>query len=147
MDKRFATLVGFLVFLLACVVISAALQSLTVKIPSKASITVVGLAVYSDVACTQNVTSIDWGTLAPGTATNYQVYIESISTVPIILGLSTDSWNPSSASTYITLAWNYTTGTQIQPGASLPVTLTLTVSSSVTGITSFTFNIDMTGSG
>jgi hypothetical protein len=147
MDKKFATLVGFIVFLLACIAISAALQSFTRKIPSTASITVVGLDVYSDVACTQNMTSIDWGTLAPGAVTNYQVYIKSTSTVPIMLSLSTDSWNPSAASTYITLAWNYTAGTQIQPGASLPVTLTLTVSSSVTGITSFTFNIDMTGSG
>jgi hypothetical protein len=147
MNKKFATLVSLLVFLVVCIAISAALQSLTVKIPSTASITVVGLAVYSDVACTQNVTSIDWGTLAPGAVTNDQVYIKSTSTVTIALGLSTDSWNPSSASTYITLTWNYTAGTQIQPNASLPVTLTLTVSSSVTGITSFTFNIDITGSG
>jgi hypothetical protein len=147
MNKRFATLATFLALLMAFVAISAAMQSFTRKIPSTASITAVGLDVYSDAACTQNVTSINWGTLSPGSATNYQAYIKSTSNAPITLSLATDSWNPATASTYITLSWNYTAGTQVQPSASLPVTLTLTVNSSITGITTFTFNIDITGSG
>ena len=128
------------------VVVAFALQTYMRQIPSTGTISAVGVNVFSDAACTQNVTSINWGLLAPGSLTNYQAYIKSASNVPITLTLGTDSWNPVNASTYITLSWSYA-GTQLQPNASLPVTLTLTVSPSVSGFTSFSFNIDITGSG
>jgi len=138
----------FLAILAMSVVVAFALQSSYVRqIPSTGTISAVGVSVFSDPACTQNVTSINWGFLTPGSLTNYQAYIKSTSNVPITLSLGTDSWNPSSASTHITLTWSYAAGTQIQPNASLPVTLTLTVSSFVTGFTSFSFNIDITGTG
>jgi hypothetical protein len=136
----FAVLVG-------CAAMAALLSSYTVQIPSVGQVNTVGLGVYSDAACTQNLTSISWGALDPGSVVNYQVYIKSTSNLPITLTLATDSWNPTTAATYMTLSWNYTSGTEIEPNTSLPVTLTLNVSSSVTGITSFSFNIDMTGTG
>ena len=117
------------------------------QIPSTATIATVGVNVYSDAACTQNVTNIAWGTLYPGSITNDLVYIQSTSTVQITLSLSTGSWNPAAAGSYVSLSWNYTAGTEIQPNASIPVLLTLNVSSAATGITSFSFNIDITGSG
>ena len=143
--KREVSIVAVIVLL--SVVVGLALQSVTQQIPCAGTVTAVGVNVFSDAACTQNVTSISWGLLAPGSITNYQTYIKSTSNIPITLSLGTDSWNPASAATYITLSWSYSAGVVIQPNASLPVTLTLTVSSSVSGFSTFTFNIDITGSG
>jgi len=134
------------VILALSVLVAFALQTYMRQIPSTGTITAIGVNVLSDAACTQNVTSINWGLLTPGSLTLYQAYIKSTSNVPITLSLGTDSWNPAAAGTYITLTWSYSAGTVIQPNASLPVTLTLTVSSSVTGFSSFSFNIDITGS-
>ena len=134
-----------LAILAMSVVVAFALQSYVRQIPCTGTITAIGINVFSDAACTQNVTGINWGLLTPGSLTNYQAYIKSTSNMPITLSLGTDSWNPVSASTYITLSWSYA-GTQLQPNASIPVTLTLTVSPSIAGFTSFSFNIDITGS-
>ncbi|MGA3193153.1 MAG: hypothetical protein ABSD73_11690 [Candidatus Bathyarchaeia archaeon] len=145
---NFARGIAILLAILAMsVVIAFSLQSAMVRIQSTGTITAVGVNVFSDAACSQNVTSISWGVLSPGSITNNQTYIKSTSNVPITLSLGTDSWNPTGAATYITLTWSYAAGTVIQPNASLPVTLILTVSSSVVGFTSFSFNIDITGSG
>ncbi|MGB8780559.1 MAG: hypothetical protein WCD81_07920 [Candidatus Bathyarchaeia archaeon] len=144
-SNRALTIVA--VMLLSSIVVGLALQSFMRQIPSLGTITAVGVGVFSDAACTQNVTSVNWGILTPGSITNYQTYIKSTSNIPITLSLGTDSWNPASAPTYITLSWSYSAGVVIQPNASLPVSLTLTVSSTVTGFTSFTFDIDITGSG
>ncbi|MEM3480033.1 MAG: hypothetical protein QW702_00470 [Candidatus Bathyarchaeia archaeon] len=65
--------------------------------------------------------------------------------VPITLSLSTENWNPSNAGSYMTLTWDYTSETKIQSNSALKVTLTLTVSSSIQGITNFSFNIVITG--
>ncbi|MGA3191992.1 MAG: hypothetical protein ABSD73_05695 [Candidatus Bathyarchaeia archaeon] len=137
----------FFAILATSFVVALSMQSYTRQIPSTGTITAVGVNVFSDAACTQNLTSVNWGVLTPGSLANYQMYIKSTSNVPITLSLGTDSWNPAAAATYITLTWSYAAGTVIQPNASLPVTLTLTVSSSVAGFTSFSFNIDVTGSG
>jgi hypothetical protein len=137
----------FFAILAVSLVIALALQSYMRQIPSTGTITAVNVDVFSDAACTQNVTIVNWGVLSPGSIKNYAVYIKSTSNVPITLSLGTDSWNPASAPTYITLSWSYSAGVVIQPNSSLPVTLILTVSSSVTGFTSFSFNIDITGSG
>jgi hypothetical protein len=135
-----------LTIILCAVFVAFALQPFMRQIPSTGTIVALGVNVFSDAACTQNVTIVNWGVLSPGSITNYPVYIKSTSNVPITLTLSTDSWNPASAPTYIALTWTYSAGVVIQPNASLPVSLTLTVSSNVTGFSSFSFNIDITGS-
>ncbi|MBS7640082.1 hypothetical protein KEJ12_00310 [Candidatus Bathyarchaeota archaeon] len=74
-----------------------------------------------------------------------EIFIKNTGNVPITLSLSTEGWDPSNAGSYITLTWDYISGTKVQPGSVLKVTLKLTVSSSVQGITSFSFNIVITG--
>jgi hypothetical protein len=108
-------------------------------------VTSVNLEVYWDSACTNRVTSIDWGIIPPGGSAAKTVYIKNAGNVPITLALSTESWSPSEAANYLTLTWNYTSGTKIPSGSVLPVTLTLTVSSSIQGITNYSFNIVITG--
>jgi len=61
--------------------------------------------------------------------------------------MSTSSWSPSSASNYLTLTWSFSNGQKIDPDKFVEVTLTLTVSEGITGITSFNFDLIVEGSG
>ena len=106
----------------------------------------IGIGVYSDSGLTNKVSTIDWGLLERGTQKSSTVYIHNEGNSPITMSMSTSNWSPSTASSYFTLTWNYN-GQTINPGASVQVTLTLTVSASITGINSFSFDIIAAGSG
>jgi hypothetical protein len=86
------------------------------------------------------VSSIDWGTLTPGSSRNIVVYIRNQKEEPVFLIMSTTNWNPSKASNYITLRWNYNVQ-QVDPQEVLQITLTLSVSHYTEGISSFSFDI------
>ena len=82
----------------------------------------------------------------PGSSTSVTVYIKNTGNSPVTLTLDTENWNPSSASNYMSLSWDYN-GQSIDAGGVVQVELTLTVYSNVTGITDFNFDIVITGSG
>ena len=104
------------------------------------------IGVYSDSACTTNMTSINWGSAAAGGTATQTVYVKNTGTGSMTLSLAVSNWSPSGASTYITISWNQQ-GTQLSAGGSVAATLTLTVSSSITGITSFSNTIAISGTG
>jgi len=58
----------------------------------------------------------------------------------------TSNWNPSNASDYMTLSWDYG-GQSINPDEVVQVTFTLSVDASIDGITGFSFDITIVGSG
>jgi hypothetical protein len=117
-------------------------------VPSNGSVlSTVNVGVYSDSSCTQNCTSINWGTLAPGSSTIRTVYVKNTGTLPMTLNMATTGWNPSNANGPITLSWNRE-GAVLNASQSISATLTLTVSSSISSsITTFSFNITITGTG
>jgi len=134
----------------ACLILASGeyifgLLSSSVRLPTSGGITSVNLAVYWDSACTNPVTSIDWGTISPGGNKSLDVYIKNTGNIPITLSLAAENWSPSNAASYLTLTWDYVNGTVIQAGGVKKVTLTLTVSNSIQGITSFSFDIVITG--
>jgi len=106
----------------------------------------VGVGVYSDSNCTSPVSSINWGTAEPGTSVNKTVYIRDEGNAPITMSMQTQNWSPANASSYITLSWNYAGGS-IQPGQVVTVTLTLSVSAGISGITNYSFDILITATG
>lgn len=106
----------------------------------------INVAAYWDSACTSQVTSVDWGTVEPGSTKNVDIYLKNTGNAPITLSLSVSNWSPSNASNYVSLSWNYS-GQQISPGSVVQVTLTLTVSSNVSGISSFSFDMTIVGTG
>lgn len=116
-------------------------------ITSDGSVKTVGLSVYWDQACTNPVPSISWVGLEPGSNANKTVYLRNEGTTAATLAMTTSSWNPSTASSYITLSWDYTQGQVISVNEVIRVKLRLSVSSSITGITSFTFDITITATG
>ena len=113
-------------------------------VQSAGTVTAVNVGVYSDSGCTQNCTSIDWGSLAPGNSSTRTIYVKNIGTIPMMLSMTTGSWVPSNASSYITLSWNRG-GTVLAANQSISAVLTLSASSSTGNITSFSFNIIITG--
>jgi hypothetical protein len=107
--------------------------------------TSVGISVYSDPQCTTPRTSIAWGTLEPGGTQNIVCYIKNEGNVPTILSLQTDNWVPEPmAATYLNLSWDYNYQA-ISPDDAIQVSLTLTVSENINGITNFSFDITILG--
>ena len=82
----------------------------------------------------------------PGSTNNATVYVRNEGNVAANISLATENWNPSNASNYMTLSWNYD-GQQLNPQEVAQITLTLNVSSSVQGIESFSFDIIISISG
>lgn len=117
-----------------------------VTVGNSGTVKAVGVGVYWNSACTSIVTSISWGTIEPGTNVNSTVYIRNQGNSPATLSMRTENWNPTNASNYLTLSWNYS-GQTLAVNQVIPVKFTLTVSPSTQGITSFTFDIIIVGSG
>ena len=99
-----------------------------------------GIGIYSNSLCTQELSNIPWGTLEPGASQDIVLYIKNEGNVAITLNMQTDNWSPQSAEDYLTLSWNYN-NQPLSAGSSIAVTLTLDVDGSITGITTFGFDI------
>jgi hypothetical protein len=132
----------------ALVAVSALVSGLLIAsqtIPNTGNVKAVGVGVYSDSACTQEVQLIQWGILDPGESSDKTVYIRNEGNVAVVLNMATENWDPALASTYITLGWNLEQGYVLSHGQSVETVLTLSVSSSISGVESFTFDIIITG--
>lgn len=126
-------------------VLAAGLLMAYQRIPNSGNVKTVGVGVYWDSACTDNVTSIDWGFLEPGATVNRTVYIRNEGNTPLVLNMTTDNWNPTSTSGYVFLNWNLEGCVVNTTVPVVQAVLTLSVSSDVSGVTGFSFDIIITG--
>jgi hypothetical protein len=131
---------------LVLAVTTAGLLSVSQTVPSSGTVTAVNVGVYSDSGCQTALTSIDRGTTAPGGSATRTIYVKNTGNTQITLNMTTNSWNPAGANGPISLSWNRES-TVLSAGSSTSATLTLTVSSSISGITTFSVNIVITGTG
>lgn len=99
--------------------------------------------VYSDPECTVEVKEINWGSLRPGERKEYGIYVKNNGYSHFNLALSTQNWNPPTASDYISLSWDYD-GRTLRSRKVLPLKLTLAVASDISEITNFSFDIVIT---
>jgi hypothetical protein len=113
------------------------------KIPNTGNVKAIGVGVYWNSACTSNVTSIDWSSLEPGASANRTVYIKNKGNMRIILNMTADNWS-TGAYGKITLSWNCE-GYLLDPSSVIQAVLTLSVSSTINEVTSFSFDITITG--
>jgi hypothetical protein len=122
--------------------------NVSIGINSSGSIAVSpNIGVYSDSACTVQLTTINWGSPSPGATVNQTVYIKNTQgSTSLTLSMTTSNWNPTTANGPLTVTWNQQ-GTVLAPEQSIAATLTLTVSSSITGITTFSVQISISGTG
>ena len=125
---------------------ASSLYQTSTTISSVGTLKAIGIKVYWDDSLTSAVNAVDWGTIEPGNQKNVVVYVYNEGNTPITLNISTDNWIPSTASQYISLGWNYN-GQELSATSGMTVTLTLTVSADITGISDFGFDIIAAGSG
>ena len=138
----------FLTVLLALasgVVVSGLLTS-SVSIPSSGVIKAINVEVYWDVGCTQNVTVLDWGAPAPGDVVNRVVYIKNGGTSLVALSMSSSGWDPAGVGSFLSLTWDREEAT-VDAGGVVQAVLSLDVSGAITGITDFSFDIAIEGTG
>ena len=122
------------------------LLSVSKTISSSGSIKAINVEVYSDAGCTQVVSSRDWGTPGPGDVVTRTLYVKNTGNAGMTLHLSTSSWSPAGASSYITLSWDCE-GVTVGAGDVATAVMTLTVSSGITGIDTFSFQTTIEGTG
>lgn len=140
------------VFLLAVLLALASgavvsgLLTRSVSIPSLGVIKAINVEVYWDVDCTQNVTVVDWGAPEPGDVVNKIVYIMNGGTSLVTLSMSSSGWDPAGAGGFLTLTWDRE-GATVDDGGVVQAVLSLDVSGAITGITDFSFNIAIEGTG
>jgi hypothetical protein len=125
-------------------IVTAGLLTTSQTVPSGGTISAVNVGVYTDSGCTTNCTSIDWGTLAAGGSNSRTIYVKNTGTIPVTLSMTNASWTPSNANTYLTVSWNRQNSV-LAVNSSVQATLTLTASANAGNLTSFSFNIIITG--
>jgi len=110
------------------------------SIHTTGTITTIGVRVYSDSALSNELVTINWGLREPGSQISVEMWIQNTGNRPVTLSFYTSNWNPAAANDYMSLSWDYA-GETINPDAARKVTLTLSVSSQISGITNFAFDI------
>ena len=139
-----SALLTVVLYTLALSVLASVQTSRTVS--NAGTVKAVGVGVYWDSACTDPLSSIGWGMLEPGSSKDVSCYIRNEGNSVSNLSMYTSNWNPSNASEYMSLSWDYG-GQSINPDEVLQVTFTLSVSASIEGIMNFSFDIVIIGSG
>ena len=134
-------------YALALSLVGAAVQT-SRTVSNVGTVKAVGVGVYWEYGCINQVTSINWTTLEPGQKVNKTVYIKNTSNVPVTLSMTTpsSSWNPPTASNYIKCTWN-SEGKSLSANQVTPAVLTLSINATISGITNFSFDIVIIGSG
>lgn len=115
-------------------------------VPNVGSVKGIGVGIYWDSACTNRTSSVSWGFLDPGSNKTVTVYVRNEGNVIVTLSKVEQNWNPSTASSYVTLRWNYL-GQTLSVNQVFQAKLTLVVSSTVSGITNFGFDLTVTAAG
>jgi hypothetical protein len=129
---------------LVMTVLATSLLTAYQQIPNTGTVKAVGVGVYEDVGCSKNVTSIDWGIIETGAVVNFLVYVRNEGNTRITLNITTLNWDPPQAAQYISLSWNRENH-MLEPMSKVQANLTLSVASNIEEITSFRFDIIITG--
>ena len=114
------------------------------SLQSQGTIQTIGVAAYRDSTCTALVSNVDWGKITPGSSSANTFYVRNEGNSDLTLSLAETNWSPTNAKSYMTLSWNYA-GQTIAPEQVIQVTLRLSVSQSISGISNFYFDIVITG--
>ena len=137
-------ILAFVAIGLVLTVTTAGLLSVSQTVESEGTVTAINLGVYSDVGCTQTLTSINWGNISPGDSVTKTIYVKNTGNSPIGISMTAEGWDPGIASSYISVSWNRE-GTALYPEEAVSATVTLTVSSDISGVSNFYVNLKITG--
>jgi len=121
-----------------------ALLSATQRIPNTVNVRPIGVGVYWDSSCEQEVSFISWGLLKAGETDDVEIYVLNEGNTDIALSMTTDNWDSTRASNYITVEWDresHVLGSE----SSIHADLTLSVSPNISQVVDFSFDILITG--
>ena len=145
MARQKATIDALVAIVFACLLVSALGVLVETRAVSGSKIHArAGVGLYTNSGCTTLLNAISWGTLNPGNTTTYTMYVKNTGTVSETLSMTITGWNPSTASSYIKLTWNQEKSV-LTAGQVATAIVTLSVSSSISDITSFSNSIIITG--
>lgn len=116
-----------------------------IAVPNASAVTTSGnVGVFWDSAATKDVTAtgIKWGNVSVGTAAEVTVYVKNLGQQPLILSMNTSAWNPTTASLKMFMLWNYDDN-PIAAGSVIKLNLRLYVSPDISGVTNFSFNVNI----
>jgi hypothetical protein len=137
-------LIALTVSAILLTVSTAALLSSSLMVPGTGTMTAVNLGIYSDSGCTQTVTALNVGTVNPGTNVTQTIYVKNTGNIPETLTMTANNWNPTNATSSLTLTWNRQ-NTVLDSGTSIQATITLTAAANTGSLTTFSFNVILTG--
>jgi len=106
----------------------------------------VGIGVYWDFNCSNPTSSVDWGSMKPGSSKNIIIYVRNEGNESVTLSIATSNWNPPEAADFIHLSWDYT-GEIIEESQVIPVTLSLYVDVGIKGISVVAFDANLVAHG
>ena len=136
--------IALVITAIALTVTTAAVLSANKTVPLNGTLTTVNLGVYSDIDCTQIALALNVGALNPGSTATQTIYIKNTGNVPETLTMTVNNWNPTNATTSLTLSWNRQ-NTVLTAGQIIPATLTLTAASNTGSLTTFSCDVTLTG--
>jgi len=129
---------------LALTTVAVATWTSHVTIPSQGNITAIGVSVYWDPSCQNEVTFINWGNIDAGASRSVTFYVKNDGDMPVRLHMEAVNWEPANAENYLTLTWDRESYLLSEESV-VSATLTLSVSSSTTEIDNFSFDILIEG--
>jgi len=135
-------LVGLVTFACSLFLLNSIFGQLVFRttISSYGTVKALGVGVYWDSNCSVPVSSIDWGSIEPGSASNVAFYVRNEGNYAATLFLSAENWTPENASHYLSLRWDYV-GQIIDSSETAHVTLSLIASPDVEHIVDFGFDV------
>lgn len=151
--RRLAVLLVLLTFITATVSAVISIQkmipssgNIVVVIPTPPPIDIVDVLFYSDPAATIEVTTVDWGVMNPGSIRPIILYLKNTGNIAETVTLSAGNYKPPELQGIMTLSWD-SEGIRIEPGQVMKTNITLEVSGSVTGISTFSLSLIFSLSG
>jgi hypothetical protein len=132
---------GIITLILVCLVAGVTVAQISqTTIANSGTVIVIGVNLYWDSACQNEVTSIVWGPIYPGTSIDRYVYVKNQGTTAENLSMSYSNFIPSAAASYFSLVWNcsgYVLSVNDVPCAKL----TLSVQQNIMDVQDFSFTI------
>jgi hypothetical protein len=122
----------------------AGVEKLPTKVTNTGIVGISGVCAYQDSGCNTILSSIDWGSLKPGSSKSFVGCIRNEGSSISTLSMSTNNWEPSEAQDYLALSWDYG-GQSIDVDEVVQVTFTLGVDAGIEGIANFSFDIIIAG--
>lgn len=134
--------------LFLCALTAACLAYATLRedkiISTTGEISAIGVSMWTNQSCIKPLETLDWGTVDPDVGSISKLgIIRNDGNVDVWMAMNTINWNPSDASIFLSLTWNYN-DEPLHPNFIVPVTFTLHIDETISGITDFSFDICIT---